>query len=167
MKINSKGTEILLPDDLLYARDHCWAKIEGAHVRVGVTDYIQKRIGKVTMVELRWDEDLNGAHFKQVLDFPLEREDQQSHPRFYGEGEWDDQPIDGVSVESSSMVMEILPPFSGTVVDVNGSLEDRPELINSDPYGEGWLFVIEADDIESERRNLLSVGAYVDFLKTE
>lgn len=100
---------MLIPDDLHYSSDHEWAKSDGETVRVGVTDYAQDALGDVVFVELP---DVGaGVHVGGSL------------------GE----------VESTKSVSEIYAPVSGVVSAVNESLASTPELINSDPYGEGWI----------------------------
>jgi glycine cleavage system H protein len=106
-----------VPGELRYSKDHEWARLEDGKVRVGITDYAQDALGDVVFVELP-------AVGDQVT---------------VGDGFGE--------VESTKSVSELYAPLSGTVVDVNGDLTDAPERLNDDPYGEGWICVIEPDDV--------------------
>jgi glycine cleavage system H protein len=108
------------PEDLKYTEEHEWLYVtEGGAVRVGITDYAQDQLGDVVFVEL--------PKVGATVDAgsPL--------------GE----------VESTKSVSEIFAPVSGEVVAINAALDDQPELINSDPYGEGWIFEVRLDDPDS------------------
>ena len=102
-----------VPDELRYTKDHEWAKVEGDRVRIGITDYAQDALGDVVYVQLP---DV-GAQVTA------------------GES--------CSEVESTKSVSEIYAPVAGTVVEVNQDLVDTPQRLNDDPYGEGWLCVIE------------------------
>ncbi len=117
------------PDDLRYTAEHEWVRHADGKVRVGITDYAQEQLGDVVYV------DLPGAGV-QV---------EQGQP--FGE------------VESTKSVSDLYAPVSGTIVERNGELEDRPELINSDAYGEGWLVAIEPDD-PAQVDALMDAAAY-------
>ncbi len=102
-----------IPDDLLYSKDHEWVSVQGDAARVGITDYAQDALGDVVYVDL---------------------------PRV------GDQVEAGSSfseVESTKSVSELYAPVSGTITEVNDELADTPERVNEDPYGEGWIIVIE------------------------
>lgn len=102
-----------IPDDLLYSKDHEWVSVQGDAARVGITDYAQDALGDVVYVDL---------------------------PRV------GDQVEAGSSfseVESTKSVSELYAPVSGTITEVNDELADTPERVNEDPYGEGWIVVIE------------------------
>jgi glycine cleavage system H protein len=118
-----------LPDDLRYSKDHEWARLEGGRVRIGITDYAQDALGDVVFVQIP---DV-GAHVSAGDSFS--------------------------EVESTKSVSDIYAPVSGTVVEVNQELADAPQRVNEDPYGEGWLVVIEADDV-SQLDQLLDADAY-------
>ena len=118
-----------VPESLRYTKDHEWAKIEGNRVRVGITDHAQSELTDVVYVELP----PAGKAVKQgdVLG----------------------------TVESVKAVSEIFAPVSGKVVEVNKALEDSPEQVNKDPYGSGWMVVLEPSDA-AEATSLLDAGAY-------
>lgn len=117
------------PAELKYSRDHEWVKIEGTRARIGITDYAQSQLGDVVFVEI------------PIIDCKI------------GVG-------DGFSVvESVKAVSDIYAPVSGVIVEVNEALADTPEIINEDPYGEGWLVVIEMGD-ETQLGELLSSEEY-------
>lgn len=119
-----------LPEDLLYTKEHEWARFEDdGKVRVGITAHAAKELGDVVFVEL------------PEVGAELEK----------------DSPF-GV-VESVKAVSDLYAPLSGKVVARNGSLEDNPEQVNEDPYGDGWMLVIEPSD-ESEKDDLLDAGDY-------
>lgn len=105
-----------VPEELRYSQDHEWARLEGGKVRIGITDYAQDALGDVVFVQL--PEVGASVSGGQSLS----------------------------EVESTKSVSDVYAPVSGTVVEVNGELADAPERLNDDPYGEGWICVIEPDD---------------------
>ena len=107
-----------IPADLRYTKDHEWVKVTGSVVRVGITDYAQDALGDVVFVQLP----TVGAVF----------EAQQ------GLGE----------IESTKSVSDVYAPVAGTITAVNDMLTDQPELLNSDPYGQGWMCEIDASHID-------------------
>ncbi len=117
------------PSDLRYSTDHEWAKAEQGRVRVGITDYAQDALGDVVFVEL------------PEVGTKVEAGGSCSE------------------VESTKSVSEIYAPLSGTIVEVNGELADNPQRLNDDPYGEGWMFVIEPLD-EAQLGDLLDAEGY-------
>ncbi len=118
-----------VPGDLLYSNDHEWARREAGRIRVGITDYAQDALGDVVFVQL------------------------PSVGATLGGG--------GVlgEVESTKSVSEIYAPVAGTVVAVNESLGENPELLNQDPYGEGWICELEVSD-PGELGSLLDAEGY-------
>ncbi len=111
-----------VPDDLLYTESHEWIKREGDKIRVGITDHAQAELTDVVFVE-------------------LPKIDRQANAK---------EPI--AVVESVKAASDIYAPAKGKVVDANKALESNPALINTDPFGEGWLFVLQienADDLKS------------------
>jgi glycine cleavage system H protein len=117
------------PKELKYTAEHEWLKVDGERVYVGITDFAQKELGDVVFVEL------------PTLDAEVKAGDTL-----------------GV-VESVKAVSDIYAPIGGRVVEVNEALEDKPELINEDPYGDGWLCVLEPAD-PKEMEGLLSAEEY-------
>lgn len=117
------------PEDLKYAENHEWARVEGDRVRMGISDYAQDALGDVVYVEVPEV----GATVSQGDAF--------------------------AEVESTKSVSDVYAPVSGTVVEVNTALDETPELVNTDPYGEGWFAVIEATDL-AELDSLQDATAY-------
>lgn len=117
------------PSDLKYASSHEWARLEGDIVVVGITDHAQDALGDLVFVELPEVGDTVSAGDEAGV------------------------------VESVKAASDIYAPVSGEIVAINDALEDTPELINSDPYGEGWMYKIKAADV-SELDNLLSADDY-------
>jgi glycine cleavage system H protein len=118
-----------IPDDCRYLTSHEWARRENGAVRVGISDFAQDELGDVVFVELP------------------------------GEGDGVEQEGSFGVVESIKAVSDIYAPVSGTVTATNDTLVDEPELVNEDPYGEGWLIEIDPAD-EAELNDLLSPEAY-------
>jgi glycine cleavage system H protein len=124
------------PEDLRYTREHEWLRVEDGRARVGISDYAQDALGDVVYVQLP-DVGLDVIAAASCCE-----------------------------VESTKSVSEIYAPVSGSVVEVNGALEDAPERINQEPYGDGWLFVIELSD-PAEVDGLLDAAGYRAFLAEE
>ena len=118
-----------VPEELRYTKEHEWIRVEGDSVVIGVTDYAQNALTDVVWVELPE----MGAVVGSMDSF--------------------------ASVESVKSVSEIYAPISGEVIEINESLEDSPELINEDPYGEGWICKISISD-NSELASLLDGSTY-------
>lgn len=118
-----------VPDDRRYTADHEWALAEDGRIRVGITDYAQDSLGDVVFVQLPEV----GAIFE--ADHPLSE------------------------VESTKSVSDVYAPVRGRVVEVNGDLIDGPGRLNDDPYGAGWICVMEPDDTTAYDR-LLDAAAY-------
>jgi glycine cleavage system H protein len=123
-----------LPADLQYAKTHEWARVEGDLVVVGITDYAQDQLGEVVYVEL--PEVGNGASSGEELG----------------------------TLESVKAVSEFNSPVGGEVVEVNERLEDEPNLVNEDPYGDGWLVKISGT---TEGEDLLNAAAYTAMVEEE
>ena len=125
------------PQDLRYTKEHEWARDEGdGRVRVGITDFAQDALGDVVYVD--------------VPEVGTEVKAGQA----FGE------------VESTKSVSDVYAPVSGKVVERNGTLSDAPETVNDDPYGQGWMIVIEPTD-RSELEALLDASAYQQFTERE
>ncbi len=120
---------MIIPEDLRYSRDHEWARVDGSVVRVGITDYAQDALGDVVFVDLP-----NVGKAVEV-------------GGALGE------------VESTKSVSEIYAPVAGTVRAVNEELRSAPELVNTDPYGSGWICEIEISD-SAQVTALLDAAAY-------
>jgi glycine cleavage system H protein len=118
-----------VPEDLRYSQDHEWARVEDGKVRIGITDYAQDALGDVVFVQLP------------------EVGRQVTGGESFSE------------VESTKSVSDIYAPLAGSVVEVNGDLADAPQRLNEDPYGEGWICVIEMDD-PGQLDELLDAEAY-------
>ncbi len=117
------------PEDLRYTQEHEWARSDGSRVTIGITNYAQDALGDVVYVDLP----ASGTRVEKGQPF----------------GE----------VESTKSVSDLYAPLTGVIVERNESLESSPELVNSDPYGEGWMVVIEAD-APDEVAGLLSASDY-------
>jgi glycine cleavage system H protein len=122
-----------IPEDLKYTKDHEWIKIEGNVATVGVTDFAQSELGDIVFVEI------------ETLDEELDGEE------VFG------------SVEAVKTVSDLFMPLGGTVIEINENIESSPELVNSDPYGDGWMIKIEIKD-PAEIENLLSSEAYSNLI---
>ncbi|EMA18513.1 glycine cleavage system protein GcvH [Haloarcula argentinensis] len=120
-----------VPDDLRYLESHEWVRVAGDTAKVGITAFAQDELGDVVFVELPEE----GAELTAGEDFGV--------------------------VESIKAVSDVYAPVSGTVTAVNDRLRDEPELLNEDPFGDGWMLKLEVDD-ESETDDLLSPDAYRD-----
>ena len=123
-----------IPDDLKYSKDHEWIRLSGSIARVGITDYAQDALGDVVFVQL---------------------------------------PESGIKVsagqscsevESTKSVSDIYVPVSGSITNINTLLSDSPNLINTDPYGDGWIMEIEVSDLISVAE-LLDASAYRQFIE--
>ena len=125
-----------VPEDLHYSKDHEWVRVEGDVAAVGITDYAQNSLGDVVYVEL-----------------PKVGEEFAANESFG-------------SVESVKAVSEVFSPISGTVAEVNEALNDEPEKVNADPYGEGWMIKVRMSS-PGEVDSLLTAAEYEDFTKAE
>jgi len=124
----------LVPKELLYTKDHEWVRLEDGRAWVGITDHAQKSLGDIVYVELP----------------PVGKEVKKGERT--------------ATVESVKAVGEVFAPLSGKVVEVNTTVTQSPDLINKDPYGQGWLFVLEISD-RAEIGSLLTPEAYEELLK--
>ena len=118
-----------IPEDLRYSADHEWVRLEGNRARIGITEYAQDALGDVVFV--------------QVPDVGAELTVGATVSE----------------VESTKTVSDVYAPVAGTVVEVNADLADAPQRVNEDPYGEGWICVIELTDA-SQYSELLDAQAY-------
>lgn len=124
-------SQLVLPEDVKYATDHEWARVEGDEVVIGLADYAQDQLGDIVFVELP------------------------------AEGDSFDKGEEFGTVESVKAVSELYMPIGGEIVAVNKALEDEPALVNTDPYGEGWLIRVKPADM-SELDAMLDKAAYLE-----
>ena len=122
-----------LPQELKYTKDHEWVRIEGDTAYVGITDFAQSELGDIVYVDI------------DTLDKKVNREE------VFG------------TVEAVKTVSDLFCPVSGTVLEINPKLDANPELVNTDPYGDGWMIKLSIDD-QSELADLLSAPDYADLV---
>jgi glycine cleavage system H protein len=118
-----------IPENLKYTNDHEWIRVEGNHVIIGITEYAQGELGDVVFVDI--DENLS-----EIL-----------KSESFG------------TIEAVKTVSDLYGPFNGKVVEINKKLNDSPELVNQDPYGEGWMIKTELSN-PSDLDGLLDAAAY-------
>jgi len=124
-----------IPENLKYTKDHEWIKVDGDEAYVGITDYAQNELGDIVFVEIETE----GEN--------LEKEE------VFG------------TVEAVKTVSDIFMPISGEVLEVNSQLEDSPEIVNKDPYGEGWLIKVKLSN-KSELDGLLDADKYKELIES-
>lgn len=122
-----------VPDELKYTKDHEWVRVEGESIVVGVTDFAQKELGDIVYVDV----DTEGE--------AIEKEE------VFG------------SVEAVKTVSDLMMPVSGEIVAFNEALEDEPELVNTDPYGDGWMIKVLVSNF-TELDSLLSADQYKELV---
>ncbi len=122
-----------IPSDLKYTKDHEWIRIEGDVATIGITDFAQSELGDIVYIEV------------ETLDETLEKE------AIFG------------TVEAVKTVSDLFLPLSGEIVEFNTLLEDEPEKVNTDPYGDGWMIRIKFSN-DSEIEALLSADAYKELV---
>jgi glycine cleavage system H protein len=130
-----KVEDFEVPENLYYHKEYLWAKIEGDKVKVGMSDFAQKQLNDIVYVELPSAGD----------------EITQNEP--FG------------TLESVKAVSDLIAPISGTIEAVNEELESKPELINEDPYGEGWLLIVTPSNLDADLKNILDFDAAVAWHK--
>jgi glycine cleavage system H protein len=123
-----------IPENLKYTKDHEWVKIDGDEALIGVTDYAQQELGDVVFVEIETEGET------------LEKEE------VFG------------TIEAVKTVSDIFMPVSGEVTEVNPKLEDSPDFVNKDPYGDGWLIKVKISD-KSEADDLLDADKYKELIE--
>jgi glycine cleavage system H protein len=124
-----------VPEGLYYTKDFEWLKIEGDNVRVGITDYAQKQLHEIVYAELP------------------------------GAGETTTQNEPYGTVESVKSVSDLVAQISGTIEDVNEEVQATPELLNEDPYGNGWILVIKPSNLQEELDNIMKFEQAVEWHK--
>ena len=127
-------SELQLPDDVRYTEDHEWARVEGEKTKAGICDYAQDQLGDIVYVELPQV----GDTFNKGQEFG--------------------------TVESVKAVAELYMPIGGTILAVNPALDDSPELVNKEPYGEGWMIEVQPVDA-GEFEALMTKDVYLETLK--
>ena len=126
-----------MPDDLHYHKDHSWARVNGTKVTVGMDDFFQKEAGDIVFVDLP------------------DTEDEVSQGEVCGK------------IQSRKWIGKLVAPVSGEILETNEAIEDDTSLINSDPYGKGWILVIEASNLDEELGTLMRGEALASFLEAE
>jgi glycine cleavage system H protein len=124
------------PDDLKYHKEHIWVRMSGKKATIGITDYAQDSLGDIVYIDL-----------------PETDTDMEANTEI---GE----------IESTKATSSIISPVSGRVVEVNEDLSESPEIINEDPYGKGWIAVIEVEDV-SETDDLMDSAEYTKYIEEE
>ena len=124
------------PTELRYSTDHEWVRVEDSLVRIGITDFAQDALGDVVYVELPEV----GVQVAQNASF--------------------------AEVESTKSVSDIFAPVSGEIAEVNDALEDQPELVNEDPYGDGWICIIQVNSLD-ELDALMDADGYRSFVSED
>lgn len=124
------------PDDLKYHKEHTWARVSGGKAIIGITDYAQDALGDIVYIDLPEVEATVEANTEMA------------------------------EIESTKATSAVISPVSGTVVEVNEKLADSPEIMNEDPYGKGWVAIIEMDD-NAELDELLDAGDYEKYIEEE
>ncbi|APU10578.1 glycine cleavage system protein H [Cellulophaga lytica] len=122
-----------IPSELKYTKDHEWVKIDGDVATVGITDFAQGELGDIVYVEV------------ETLDETLDKDE------VFG------------TVEAVKTVSDLFLPLSGEIIEFNESLEDEPEKVNTDPYGDGWMIKIKISDV-SQAQELMSDADYKDLI---
>lgn len=122
-----------IPSNLKYTKDHEWVKIEGEVATIGITDFAQSELGDIVYVEV------------ETVDETLDAEE------IFG------------TVEAVKTVSDLFLPLSGEIIEFNEALEDEPEKVNSDPYGEGWMIKVKCSDL-SQVDGLMSADAYKELI---
>ncbi|AUC16420.1 glycine cleavage system protein H [Tenacibaculum sp. SZ-18] len=122
-----------IPAELKYTKDHEWVKVEGDVAIIGITDFAQSELGDIVYVDV------------DTLDETVETEE------VFG------------SVEAVKTVSDLFMPLTGEIIEFNEKLEDEPELVNSDPYGEGWMIKVKISD-NAQVDSLLDADAYKEII---
>lgn len=126
-----------VPEGLYFSKDFAWVKLEGDNVRVGITDYAQKSLREIVYAELPG----------------VDTELKQNEP--YG------------TLESVKAVSDLVAAISGTVQEVNEEVQSKPETLNEDPYGKGWLLVVKPSNLQADLANLMDFNKSVEWHKAQ
>ncbi len=127
---------MLIPEDLLYHKEHTWVKVNGKKATIGITDYAQDQLGDIVYIDL------------PELDSEIERD------------------AEFTEIESTKATSPVIAPVSGVIIEVNEDLDETPELINEDPYGRGWIVVVELTE-PTELDDLMDASDYEKYLEEE
>jgi glycine cleavage system H protein len=124
------------PDELRYHKDHTWVRVSGKKATIGITDYAQESLGDIVYIDL------------PEIDTELEANTE------FGE------------IESTKTTSTLIAPISGRILEVNDELSESPEIINEDPYGKGWIAIVEIAD-NSELEDLMDASEYAKYVEEE
>ncbi len=124
------------PKDLKYHKEHTWVRVSGKKATIGITDYAQKELGDIVYIDL------------PEVDSAVEANSELTE------------------IESTKATSSVISPVGGTIIEVNEELSDSPEIINEEPYGKGWIAVIEMDD-PSELSDLMDASEYEKHVEEE
>jgi glycine cleavage system H protein len=124
------------PEDIKYHKEHTWAKVKGKKATIGITDYAQESLGDIVYIDLP-DTDIEVDANTEITE-----------------------------IESTKATSAVISPLSGTIIEINDKLADSPEIINEDPYGKGWIAIIEMDN-PSEVDDLMDADEYEGYIDEE
>lgn len=124
------------PEDIRYHKEHTWVRVSGKKATIGITNYAQESLGDIVYIDL------------PDLEATVEANTELTE------------------IESTKTTSSVISPVSGTVVEVNEDVSETPEIINEDPYGKGWIAVLEMDD-DSELGDLMDASEYEKYLEEE
>ncbi|HET6514191.1 MAG TPA: glycine cleavage system protein GcvH [Thermodesulfovibrionales bacterium] len=124
------------PENLKYHKEHTWVKISGKKATIGITDHAQEALGDIVYIDL------------PEVDTTVEANSEISE------------------IESTKATSSVIAPVSGTIIEVNEELSESPEIINEEPYGKGWIAVLEMDDV-TELEDLMDAAEYAGYLEEE
>ncbi|MBA3060884.1 MAG: glycine cleavage system protein GcvH [Thermodesulfovibrionales bacterium] len=126
----------MYPEDLKYHKEHTWVRVSGKKATIGITDYAQDALGDIVYIDL------------PETDTTIEANSELAE------------------IESTKATSSVISPVSGTVIEVNDDLSESPEIINEEPYGKGWIAIIEIDDA-SEVDDLMDAADYAKYVEEE
>ncbi len=124
-----------VPENLYYHKEYLWAKVENGKVKIGIIDFAQKQLNDIVYVELP----------------------------SVGDAITQNEPFG--TLESVKAVSDLVAPVSGTVESINEELEAKPDLVNEDPYGEGWLLIVAPTNLDAELKEIMNFDAAVEWHK--
>lgn len=130
-----KVEDFEVPENLYYHKEYLWAKVENGKVKIGIIDFAQKQLNDIVYVELP----------------------------SVGDAITQNEPFG--TLESVKAVSDLVAPVSGTVESINEELEAKPDLVNEDPYGEGWLLIVAPTNLDAELKEIMNFDAAVEWHK--